>query len=160
MALTNFDLWRLEGITSMPCKFGPEGASKTHLRGAPLVYSSGNLQEAGADPTTVVGVAAHAGRNVAAGARSFFIPPEENVVFVGSLDTSAGEGTGTVAATDLGVEYGITKSAQAGATTLNKWYVDKNKTGGSARVKVVELIDAAATVQGRVGFIFLATAKT
>src|SRR6266567_4948272 len=123
MALTNFDLWRLEGITSMPCKFGPEGATKTHLKGAPVVYSSGLLQEAGADPTTVVGVAAHAGRNAAAsGSRSFFLPPDEAVIFVGSLDTSASEGTGTVVATDLGAEYGITKSAQAGATTVNKWY--------------------------------------
>ena len=158
MALTAFDLWRLEGIPSMPCKFGPEGASKTHKKGAPLVYSSGNLQEAGADPTTVVGVASHDGRNGSAGVRSFMIPPDENVIFVGSVDTSAGEGTGTVAATDLGLEYGITKTALTGAN-LGKWYVDKNKTGGSARVKVVEIIDAAATLLGRVGFIFLPATK-
>jgi hypothetical protein len=158
MALTAFDLWRLEGITSMPTHFYPEGASKTHVKGAPVVLSSGLLQEAGADPTTVVGIAAHAGRNGASGLRSYVTPPDENVTFVGSIDTSASEGTGTVAAAQLGAEYGITKTALTGVN-LGKWYVDTNKTGGSARVKVVELIDPVNTVLGRVGFKFLPAAK-
>lgn len=158
MALTAFDIWRLEGITSMPTHFATEGASKTHVKGALVIQTSGLLTEAGADPTNVIGVAAHAGRNVAAGQRSFYLPPDEPVIFVGSLDTSASEGTGTVAAADLGAEYGVTKTALTGVN-LGKWYVDQNKTGGSARVRVVELIDAVGTVQGRCGFKFLTAAK-
>jgi hypothetical protein len=158
MALTAFDILRLEGITSMPTHFAPEGASKTHVKGALVIQTTGLLGEAGADPTNVVGVAAHAGRNGSSGTRSFYLPPDENVIFVGSLDTSASEGTGTVAAADLGAEYGVTKTALTGAN-LGKWYVDQNKTGGSARVRVVELIDAVGTVQGRCGFKFLTAAK-
>ena len=158
MALTAFDTYRLEGITSMPTHFAPEGASKTHVKGALLVQTSGLLTEAGADPTNVVGVAAHPGRNGSSGARSFYLPPDENVIFVGSIDTSASEGTGTVIATDMGAEYGVTKTALTGVN-LGKWYVDKNKTGGDARVRVVEILDAVNTVHGRVGFKWLTAAK-
>ena len=158
MALVNMDIWRLEGITSMPTHFAPEGASKTHVRGALLIQSSGVLTEAGANPTNVVGVAAHAGRNGASGVRSFYLPPDENVIFVGSIDDGSSEGNGAIVATDLGGEYGVTKTALTGAN-LSKWYVDKNKTGADARVRVVELIDAVGTVQGRVAFKFLTAAK-
>jgi hypothetical protein len=158
VALTAFDIWRLEGIDSMPTHFAPEGASKTHVKGALLIQSSGVLTEAGANPTDVVGVAAHAGRNGSSGVRSFYLPPLDGCIFVGSIDTGAGEGTGTCIATDVGAEYGVTKTALTGAN-LGKWYVDKNKTGADARVRVVELIDAVSTVQGRVAFKFLTAAK-
>jgi hypothetical protein len=97
MALTAFDIWRMEGNASMPTGFGKEGSSKTHVKGALLIETSGLLGEAGADPTNVVGVAAHAGRNVTTSPTSYYLPPLESVTFVGSLDTSASEGTGTVA---------------------------------------------------------------
>lgn len=158
MALTAFDVWRLEGITSMPTGFGKEGSSKTHVKGALLIETTGLLGEAGADPTNVVGVAQHAGRNVTTSPTSFYIPPSDQLTFVGSLDTSASEGTGTLAVADRGAEYGVTKTALTGAN-LGKWYVDQNKTGGSARVRVVELIDPVGTVQGRCAFKFLTAAK-
>lgn len=158
MALTSFDTWRMVGITSMPTSFGIEGSSKTHVKGAPLIETTGLLGEAGADPTNIVGVAQHAGRNVTTSPKSFYIPLLDEVEFVGSLDTSASEGTGTVATADRGAEYGITKTALTGVN-LGKWYVDQNKTGGSARVRVVELIDPVGTVQGRCVFKFLTAAK-
>ncbi len=158
MALTAFDVWRLEGITSMPTHFAPEGTSVTYVKGAVLIQTSGYTAEAGANPTNVIGVAAHAGKNLTTHPKGFYLPPDDGVIFVGSLDTGASEGTGTVAATDLGAEYGITKTALTGVN-LGKWYVDQNKTGADARVRVVELIDAVGTVQGRCGFKFLTAAK-
>jgi hypothetical protein len=159
MALTGFDIWRLEGITSMPTHFAPEGTSVTYVKGAVLIQTSGYTAEAGANPTNVIGVAAHAGKNLTTHPRGFYTPPDDSVIFVGSLDTGAGEGTGTVAAADLGAEYGITKTGLTTSGQTGRWYVDQNKTGADARVRVVELIDAVGTVQGRCGFKFLTAAK-
>ncbi len=158
MPLTAFELNRMEGLTSHPESWGIEGASVTYVKGAVLIQTTGLLVEAGADPTNIVGVASHAGRNVTTSPKGFYIPPLEGVEFVGSLDTSAGEGTGTIAVANIGGEYGITKTALTGVN-LGKWYVDSNKTGGDARVRVTRLIDPVGTVQGRVGFKFLTAAK-
>lgn len=158
MALKAFELYRMAGIVSMPEGHGPEGASQSYVKGAVVIETSGLVVEAGADPTNVVGVAAHAARNVTTNPKCFYDFPLESVEFIGSLDTSASEGTGTCVATDRGAEYGITKTSLTGVNT-GKWYVDKNKTGGSARVRVTEIIDPVNTVHGRVAFKFLTAAK-
>ena len=61
------------------------------------------------------------------------------------MDNSAA-GTGTIAQTDYQAEYGLTVDANG------VWYVDKDKVGALARVKIVGFRDAVATVLGRVYF--------
>jgi len=64
---------------------------------------------------------------------------------------------GTVAANwtpvqaDIGVAYGMTKDANG------YWYVDKNKTGGSAIVQVLGL-PLGSYLNAPVTFVFLTTA--
>jgi hypothetical protein len=137
-----------------------EAASQTFKKGAPLVFSGavntgGNtVAEGGTDPTLIVGIAEEAGENNAvAGAKKVRCTPLlGDYVFEGILGN--GDTTDyTLAVTDIGDVYGITKAADSG------WFVDKQKAAifgaGSVRVRVIGLKDAAGTVNGRVYFVFL-----
>lgn len=95
-------------------------------------------------------------KNIAHGApindgRVGFILPAGNIVFAATFGNNGN--TATPANTDVGIGYGLTIDSGA-----NFWYVDKNKTGASAAVKVVGLdlrdTPAAGT---RVWFSFLPT---
>jgi len=70
-------------------------------------------------------------------------------IFIGLEGGSTTDADGTIAATDLGAIFGLTKDATTGF-----WYVDKDitTTAGGACVEVVELIDAVGTLHGRVAF--------
>jgi hypothetical protein len=74
-------------------------------------------------------------------------------IFIGTIGTSSGT-PAAVATTNqqVGVAYGLTKD-----TGNNFWYVDVNKTGGSAAVRIVGLypLDPVGTVGGHVLFIVL-----
>lgn len=140
------------GLHHTPVMTAPEGASETYLRGAPLVYSGGRVDEAGANPRSIVGIALHNGQNNAAegAVNAQYCPAIQGVIFEGSIDTSAAEGTGAIALADLGAEYGITESS-------NLWYIDKNKTTGGTNTvaRVVGFRDPVGEVMGRIYFIFL-----
>ena len=79
--------------------------------------------------------------------------PNPANIFQALFDNS----NGTVAANwtptqaDIGVSYGLTRDANG------YWYVDKNKTGGSAVVQVVG-IPQGSYVNAPVTFVFLPTA--
>ena len=70
-----------------------------------------------------------------------------DTVFLGQVGPAQ-----TALATDVGVQYGMTKDAD------NHWYVDKTKTGGSAILEIVKLDpnDQSATPRG-VYFVVLPT---
>ena len=72
--------------------------------------------------------------------------------FIGKLGTSASVTPVATALTSVGKQYGLTKD-----TGNNFWYVDTNKTGGSAAVQIVGLspLEAVGTVGGHVIFTFL-----
>jgi hypothetical protein len=74
-------------------------------------------------------------------------------VFIGIIGTSSGTPAG-VATTNqqVGVAYGLTKDTASGF-----WYVDTNKTGANAAVRIVGLypLDPVGTVGGHVLFVFL-----
>lgn len=137
-----------------------EAATQTFKKGAPLVFTGvvntgGNtVQEGGADPTNIVGIAEEAGENNAvAGAKKVRCTPlTGDYVFEGILGN--GDTTDyTLAVTDIGDVFGITKAAD------NGWFVDKQKAtifgASSVRVRVTGIKDAAGTVNGRVQFVFL-----
>jgi len=148
----------LNSYMGTPQRYGLEAAAQTYGRGAPLVINAaGHLEEAGTDPVGIQGFAAQPGANNAtAGAATAFYDPLYDDEYIGSVDTSAAEGTGTSAQTQVGERFGITRSAQAGQ--VGRWYVDTNKTDiADQRVEIVRLIDAAATIQGRVAFKWIAT---
>jgi hypothetical protein len=87
-------------------------------------------------------------------------------IFQGRLGNSSDNTLATIAATDLGKIYGLTKDA----TTL-EWYVDKNITtlAAGACVQITDIaglgtvahsvLDPVGTLNGRVGFVVLAAAQ-
>lgn len=85
--------------------------------------------------------------------RTLYMEPREATIFQALFDNS----NGTVAAdytptqADIGVKYGLTRDANG------YWYVDKNKTGGSAVVQIVAL-PQGSIVNALVNFVFLAAA--
>ena len=117
-------------------------SGSTFIRGAVLVYSSGEVAEGGANPTEIVGVAlADAGSAPgynAANSPSPITGRAAKVAVARAAATTVFKATLTnnsstriaPAVADIGVQYGLT--AYSGV-----WTVDKNKTGGNARVEVV-----------------------
>lgn len=110
--------------------------------GSVLVWSSGSVALAGADPTEIVGIALQAygtnpgfdaansptvvtGRNTTISV----VRPNQQTIFAANLTTSSSTIV-TPAQANVGVQYGIT--AYTGI-----WTVDSGKTGGTARVEVV-----------------------
>lgn len=83
---------------------------------------------------------------------SYFAVAAPTTVFRARLGTSATVTAVATAANQNGVAYGLTKD-----TGNNFWYVDTNKTGASAAVRIVgfDPLDAIGTVGGHVLFVVL-----
>lgn len=83
---------------------------------------------------------------------AYFFVAGADTVFIGKLGTSATVTPVATAADVVGAAYGLTKD-----TGNAYWYVDTNKTGGSAAVRIVGLspLDPIGTVGGHVLFTFL-----
>lgn len=143
------------GLNAHPTFSGPEAALQTFKNGALLVAAAGFIQEAGANPTAVVGVSAEPGKNltvagVAQGVldgQSRFIPVLPHSVFEMNLDKASALGYLSLQ-TDLGALYGVTKDANG------IWYIDVDKTAGNARVVVVGFRDPVGTASARVYALF------
>ena len=134
-----------KGLFSIPVRHAPVAASETLTKGAPIVVDvNGRVTEAGVNPTDFLGFAVHALTSAAVGTDLAYVP-KRDVVFEGSVDNSAA-GTGTIVQTDYEAEYGLSVDSNG------IWYVDKDKVGGNARIKIVGFRDAVATVLGRVYF--------
>jgi hypothetical protein len=106
----------------------------------------------GTVPNQPSGVNIAIGTPVADG-RTLYMEPNQDNIFQALFDNSAG----TVAAdwtptqADIGVKYGLTKDANG------YWYVDKNKTGGSAVVQIIAL-PLGSYLNAPVAFVFLTSA--
>lgn len=88
--------------------------------------------------------------------RTLYLAAVDETYFLGVFDNS----NGTVAAdytptqADIGVKYGLT------IDTNGFWYVDKNKTGGSAVLQIISLYPQdGSVVNGRVVFKILAASS-
>jgi hypothetical protein len=137
---------------TIPAEEQKEAASATYALGACCVLSSGYIDECGADPALVFGLARKAGQNgSSAGDNSaIFTLALPGILYVGNLATSAT--AGVTAQTDVGTAYGIAKE-----TTDNTWYVDSGDTSNT-RVMVWNLFlqdgEALGDTRGRVYFTF------
>lgn len=138
-----------------------EGSSQSFKKSAVLVYSSGKLVEASTNPTAIVGIACAPGQNVTTSPACQVIPIRPNHIFEISIDAalsgSNAPGTGSLAQSNVGTTYGISKDAASGY-----WYLDTSKSGGN---QVATLIgfqtnissgsNDAGVVNGRALVIFL-----
>ncbi len=129
----------------------------TNGAGAPTppfgeITGTGAIQTYGFVPNQVSAVNISLGTPISDG-RTLYMEPRESTIFQALFDNSAG----TVAAdftptqADLGVKYGLTVDANG------FWYVDKNKTGGSAVLQIVAL-PQGSVLNALVNFVFLAAA--
>jgi hypothetical protein len=85
--------------------------------------------------------------------RTLYIEPNQDNIFQALFDNAAGAVAADYTPTQasIGVAYGMTKDANG------LWYVDKNKTGGSAIVQIVGL-PLGSYVNAPVTFVFLTSA--
>lgn len=128
---------------------GIEAASQTWKVGAPLVNSSGSLAEAstgtGGYAGTIIGFALAPATGVT-GADVTFVPALQGLTMAGTVDgtlvATNAPGTGSVAQTAVWGGIGLQKDAASGL-----WFLC---TSGTASFIIVELIDPASTVNGRV----------
>jgi hypothetical protein len=131
----------------------PEAATQTFKQGAVVQLVAGYMQECGADPTLILGIASGPGQSGAtAGAKnqSVYLAHPLNL-FMGNIDD--GSGTGVTAATDRGKMYGIAKHSSTG-----KWYVDNTDTTNK-RVVIWDFWDGAqdgiaAAIGDTLGYVF------
>lgn len=135
----------------MPTQHAPEAATQTFKGGAPVTNSTGKLAEpannAGISAGTIEGFTLHDASGVTS-RDVLYAPAIPGIVLEacidGALVATNAPGTGAVALADLMAEYGLERDAATGF-----WYVDQSNTT-TKHVKVVELVDAVGTVQGRV----------
>jgi len=85
-----------------------------------------------------------------------FVVADDATEFIGVLGGSVTDADGTIAQTDLGALFGLTKDA-----TTNYWYVDKDKTtaAGGWCVVITGFVDPVGTLHGRVIFRFIKAAQ-
>lgn len=127
-------------------------STNTFVGTSTSVAVSGYLQNAGVNPTNIVGVCEDTMAAATADSNTYvrFIPALSHVIFEGSMDD--GNGLGTCQDTQCMMPFGLTQDV-----TNKLWYVDVNKanTAATTRVKVLELVDPAGTQAGRVRFVFM-----
>lgn len=140
-----------EGLHSTPMREAAEGATQTFKVGALLIASAGNLIVAAADAVTgIVGVAAEAGHNAAAGVRTVkYYPALPHVVFEATLEDQLNENHALVAA-NRWAAFAIQLD------TPGNFYLDENDTTNVA-ARVVAFLDAVGTIRARVLFQFKQT---
>ena len=145
------------GILGVSESFGLNlGSAGAGAPAAPFggITGTGAIQTYGSVPNQPGGVNIAPGTPISDG-RTLYIEPNQDNIFEAVFDNSAGAVAADYTPTQatIGVNYGMTKDANG------YWYVDKNKTGGSAIVQVVGVnpIDGF-TVNARVRFVFLTAA--
>lgn len=139
------------GSNAHPSRTTEEAATQTYLKGALLIDNgAGFLTEAGVDPVDLLGVSEEAGKNLAVGVgKTRYTPIVPSITFEATMDQAGDLGNYVLLQTDLYAKYGVTKDANG------IWYVDKDKTGASARVIVVGFKDPVGTIDARVFVTFL-----
>ena len=136
---------------SFGLNLGSAGAGFPTVAFAP-VSGSISIQNYGYVPNETLGVNTALGTPVSDG-RTLFVYANDDNYFLGMLDNSAGSGAASWTPTQatVGAQYGMTKDS------LGTWYVDINKTGGSAVLQVVQIYPQDGFIaNARVIFKFLA----
>ena len=136
------------------CQNAPEGASQTFKKGYPLKFSSTSSHEnevivVGSDPTSgILGVADIDATGTQGSNINYWIA-DNDTEFIGVVQDGA-----TTAYTNVGTNYSMVAD---GTNTI--WRVDLSDTS-NASVTVTGLVDPVGTVNGRVSFQFINTART
>jgi hypothetical protein len=156
-------LWDGSTLTAGIAGFAAQNAQNLGTTGAgaanpfsPILGAGSNIGSYAANSTQSLAVITPPGVPISIGLSEFYVAGADTV-FIGKIGTSA---TVTPVATtnqQVGVAYGLTKD-----TGNSFWYVDTNKNGASAAVRIVGLspLEAVGTVGGHVLFVVLpATAQ-
>lgn len=155
------------GLTSDPM-VAPIAATSPAVAwrlGAALIYTSGLLVSAAANPTVILGFAADpastdptsptigaetlvaVGSGTSqAGKRRRFYPAQHGMTFLGSLGTSTvsggAPGDTALAITDIGTKFGLAPVTSAGvASTTGIWILDRAAGTSNLICKVIALVD-------------------
>ena len=122
----------------------PEKATRTFKKGAVCFMNSGYLDECGANPALILGLACSDGSNGATdGLYSQVVElAHPDSLFRGYVDNADSGSWASGAVTDLLKGYGITR----GGTSPNQWFVDSSKTGANVRVVIWEFWNEASYV--------------
>lgn len=122
----------------------PEAATQSFKKGELVILASGKVTVAGANPTGILGVAAHDASGITDNPVNVYIA-NLDTIFVANLSTGIAS-----AITQVGARFGVTKVG-------TNWHVDTAKTGATERVVVKKLDsrDAVGDTQGRVHVVFL-----
>lgn len=151
-AIYGIQVARRRGLYATPLYTGPEGASQTFKKGAPLIYSSGYLIIAASAPIdtgdAIVGFSTEPGHNGSAGQYdvTYAVAGGPHVTFIGLLIDKVAE-SHVLAQTDLGAAYAIDVDANG------YWYLDENNTTNPV-ARIIKLIDPVGTTNGRVEFVY------
>lgn len=142
---------RVSGQSSIPLWRGLESSSHTNKKGAVLIFASGYLDAASADPVNgIVGVSQTDGHNITAGTQELeFVPALPGMRFEGTLEDETNNDHALVI-TNVGAKYALQLDS-----TNDRWYLDENDTTNVSTL-ITKAIDALTTVKGRVEFVFLA----
>lgn len=138
-----------------------EGQLQTFRAGAPLVFSSGALVEASADPNMIAGLALRPGQNLAgtgSGAllkKTQYAPLLPGTIIEGNIVGSATEVAYVLRGSAVGLVCGIIKRT---AEALTPWAIDANERRSTAvNVRIIGMKDASGDINGRVYAIVLAS---
>lgn len=148
MAVQSLSVAKLEGLSSIPQRNGPEDAAQTYLKGAVLIpdLATGEIQQAATEPVAdIIGIAV-ADASTTTGTDTFYVPADvSGIVFEGNIGTSVT--AGDILATDLFEDYPL-------GLTGTDWFVDKTDNTNPC-VRVVGFKDDIDTTNGRVYFVFI-----
>jgi hypothetical protein len=150
MALTNKMLRPTVGhrrgiAAGTPMESAPEAAAQTFKEFAPVILTSGTIVESTSPISStnkLIGFATGPASGVTARACTY-VEATADVEFEFTL-SNATAGTATLAQTDVGLIYPITKD-----TATGNWYLDKNATSTDGGL-ITRLKDPVGTVDGRV----------
>ena len=134
----------LHGVNMTEVFTWPEAATQTFVKQDLVYLSSGYVTVCGTNPSVIAGLAMQDGNDdTSDGDHDTEVGVLTGLTLLAMEVHSGTPANADIEAADLGASYGIT-------AVSNAWYVDKDKTGGDARVKIVDFIDPVGTVNGRV----------
>lgn len=128
--------------TAIIAGFSAESGANLTTSGVAKTLTYGSVQNQSAAVLIPVGAPPNDGT-------TGFYQSTDDMIFVGILGNSSTAANATIAQTDLGALFGLTKDAGN-----NYWYIDNfiTATANGACLVITELIDAVGTLNGREAF--------
>lgn len=140
--------WKIGAVLGTNTFGGASGTSTEVSAYASELFGglSPNLTASGG----ILGVAEGAGPNATdSNTYARFVPAIPGVLFEGYVDDATGTGAPTIRDTQVMKDFSIARDASG------YWYIDLSRTLGQPCIRIVSLVDAAGTANGRLRFEFL-----